>query len=261
MLVTTATVHGQTYRGKELTEVALVADSQTLVPGRPLLVGVHMKMAEGWHTYWKFAGDAGLGTEVEWTLPEGFRVSGLEWPMPHRFVEPGDILVNGYKDEKLLMARLFPPRDLDQDEVTLTARVSWLICERICIPGEAEVSLTLRVSDQPQPTHADLFRKFRDRLPVRSTPPFETAWERHGGSFRLTVRGVEEGRLDFFPLPPDQADAGHVRTDSRNGEWTITIPVQNVPAHYRGLEGVLVLETEVNGEKARRGWHLPRPRG
>ena len=260
-MVSTAKVHGQTYRGQELTEVSLVADSETLVPGRPLMLGVKMTMAEGWHTYWEFSGDAGLATEVEWELPEGFRVSGLEWPLPRRFVEPGDIHVNGYKDEKLLMARLFPPRGFDGEEVTVKARVSWLICEKICIPGEAEVSLTLRVADEVRPAHADLFRKYRERLPLRTAPPHDIAWERLDGAFRLTVKGVDNGKPDFFPLPPAQTDAGHVSAETRNGDWVFTIPVQNVPDDLRGLEGVLVVESEENGTTTRRGWRLARPRG
>ena len=42
------------------TKVSLLADVKTIQPGVPFTVGVLMKMDEGWHTYWKNAGEAGL---------------------------------------------------------------------------------------------------------------------------------------------------------------------------------------------------------
>ena len=43
-------------------------------------------MRPGWHVYWRNPGDAGLPTEIAWTLPPGFTAGEIAWPTPERFV-------------------------------------------------------------------------------------------------------------------------------------------------------------------------------
>ncbi len=59
-------VKGQTYEGKELVKAELVADTSAIAPGKKFTAGLLLRMAPGWHTYWKFSGDAGIPTELKW---------------------------------------------------------------------------------------------------------------------------------------------------------------------------------------------------
>src|SRR6202030_2370065 len=97
--------------------------------------------APAWHTYWKFSGDAGLPTEIKWNLPAGWKVSEIQWPIPLKTNDPGDILTYGYQDEVLLMQEITPPAKIDKSQVQLTAAADWLVCEKICIPGSAKLQL------------------------------------------------------------------------------------------------------------------------
>ncbi len=69
---------GQTYQGKQLVKPELLADTTAVVPGKPFIVGLLLRMAPGWHTYWKFSGDAGLPTEAKWKLPAGWKISEIQ---------------------------------------------------------------------------------------------------------------------------------------------------------------------------------------
>ena len=104
-----AFLQGQTYEGKVLVKASLMADTTAFVPGRPFMVGLLLRMAPGWHTYWKFSGDAGLPTEIKWKLPSGWKVGEIEWPIPLKLKDPGDIVTYGYSDEVLLMQQITPP--------------------------------------------------------------------------------------------------------------------------------------------------------
>ena len=64
----------QSYQGKQLVRTELLADTNAIVPGKPFTVGLLLRMAPGWHTYWKFSGDAGLPTELKWKLPPGWKI-------------------------------------------------------------------------------------------------------------------------------------------------------------------------------------------
>ena len=112
----------QIVEGQTLVSASLLADTTALTPGKPFEVGLLLEMAPGWHTYWEYPGDAGLPTTIAWTLPEGFGAGPIQWPLPRRILEPGDIEVYAYKDKVLLITTILPPADLKEQSVTLRAR-------------------------------------------------------------------------------------------------------------------------------------------
>ena len=156
-----ALARGQTYEGKQLVKAELLADTNAVVPGKPFTAGLLLRMAPGWHTYWKFPGDAGIPTEMKWNLPPGWKVGEIQWPIPLKLTEPGDIQIYGYHDAVLLMQEITPPASISDSSVTLAADANWLVCEKICIPGNASVQVALPVSTASSPANAELFARFR----------------------------------------------------------------------------------------------------
>src|SRR5947207_2903295 len=144
---------GQTYQGKQLVRAELLADTTAIVPGKSFTVGLLLRMAPGWHTYWKFSGDAGLPTELKWKLPPGWKSGEVQWPIPLKTVDPGDIQTYGYVHEVLLRQEITPPPKIENSTIKLVADASWLVCEKICIPGSATLELELPVSASSQPTN------------------------------------------------------------------------------------------------------------
>ena len=116
--------HGlaQTYQGKQLVRAELLADTNAIVPGKSFTVGLLLRMAPGWHTYWKFSGDAGLPTELKWKLPPGWKVGDIQWPIPLKTIDPGDIETYGYENEVLLMQEITPPSKIDGSSAKLSDR-------------------------------------------------------------------------------------------------------------------------------------------
>ena len=212
---------GPKIRGRELVESRLIADSATVVPSQPFTAGLLLKMAPGWHTYWQFAGDAGIPTELKWKLPPGWKAGPIQWPIPLKLNEPGDIQIFGYHDEVLLMMQLTPPEKIASSSVHLAAAANWLVCEKNLHPGSANLQLDLPVGPQPPPANTDLFAKYRDRLP-RSLPSSAGSafhWERTAKAFRLTITDkslAREASVDFFPLPQGSTILGHVRREQTN---------------------------------------------
>jgi thiol:disulfide interchange protein/DsbC/DsbD-like thiol-disulfide interchange protein len=241
-----AAAQAQVYQGKTIVTASLVSDTSAIVPGKPFEVGVLLEMAPGWHTYWEYAGDAGLPTSIAWTLPDGFVAGPIQWPLPHRVIEPGDIEVYAYKDKVLLLSAIVPPANITEKTVTLRANVDWLVCEQICIPGSANSELSLPVDRQAAPANMELFSAFRRLLPSATAPPYQLAWTREGNSLVLNVTGLEKAKaVDLFPLAGPGEQVEHPRNGPvRDGTATITV------AHSGDLRGVLVVDTE--GE--RKGW-------
>jgi DsbC/DsbD-like thiol-disulfide interchange protein len=145
----------------------LVADAAAIEPGRTFTVGVLFRIREGWHIYWKSPGEAGLATEVTFTLPKGFQAGPLRWPAPTRFSQPGDIVGFGYSKAAFLTARVKAPSKLPEGgQIPVTAEVSWLECEKRCVPGHARLAMSLPVARASAPANEELFAEWEKRLPV-----------------------------------------------------------------------------------------------
>ncbi len=246
-LVFFSVVRAQQYEGKTLVSASLIADTTAITPGQPFEVGLLLEMAPKWHTYWQYPGDAGIPTTIAWTLPEGFGNGPIQWPLPERVVEPGDIEVYAYKDKILLITTVIPPADLKEKTITLRAKAAWLVCEEICIPGSAEVELTLPVGDAA-PANTELFSTFRARLPSAEPPPFSLVWKKTATSLLLTVSGLPAAKsVDLFPLPATDQQVSHPK-DSPITDGAASVEIETTG----DLRGVLMLETDTG----RQGWFV-----
>src|SRR5438874_1545197 len=222
---------GQTYQGKQLVKAELLADTNAVVPGKPFTVGLLLRMAPHWHTYWKFSGDAGIPTELKWKLPPGWKAGEIQWPIPLKTIDPGDIQTYGYQDEVLLMQEITPPARIDNSPVKLSADATWLVCEKICIPGGANLELELPTSTTAVPKNTDLFARYRRLLPQNFPDP-KTAtatWSRANSELRLKI--VNENlpnypTVDFYPLPQGNTVVGHPGVESgKENAITFRIPI------------------------------------
>ena len=212
-----------------LVKAQLLADVAGVQPGATFTVGVLLEMERGWHIYWKHPGDAGLPTAVNLRLPPGFStVTGLQWPVPQRFAQPGGVAGFGYEGSVLLTQRVKAPEGLAAEgPVQVGADVSWLACKEACVPGSARLRLSLPVVESAAPAGAGLFAAWRERLPVDSgAPTSPLAFEVKGGippeaeSGRIEIRiawRVLPAAVDWFPdLPPWLAvEDVSIRTDGR----------------------------------------------
>jgi len=131
--------------------LVLVAPSEGVRAGEPFTILIRLEMDEGWHTYTDPPGDAGMATEVDWTLPPGFSAGAIQWPEAHDF-HLGPLKTRGYEGMVDLPVRITPPAHIPDETVTLQAQVSWLACEIECVPGSAGLALELPILHDGQAT-------------------------------------------------------------------------------------------------------------
>ncbi|PYL10904.1 MAG: hypothetical protein DMF48_09685, partial [Verrucomicrobia bacterium] len=255
--------HGlaQTYQGKQLVKAELLADTNAIVPGKPFTVGLLLRMAPGWHTYWKFSGDAGLPTEMKWKLPPGWKIGDIRWPIPLKTSDPGDIETYGYENAVLLMQEITPPAKIDASSATLSAEANWLVCEKICIPGGAPLHLDLPVASTSQPANTDVFARYRRLLPQNLPGPdvARADWSRVGSDVRLKITSETLAKypaVDFFPLPGQDTITGHPAVQSRsNNEIAFRIPLESAPKDLSSMAGLVVFAQQPNGDD-RAAWQI-----
>lgn len=227
----------QVQNGRELVKASLVADQSAIRPGQTFRIGVHYQMAPRWHIYWKYPGDAGVPTRIDWKLPPGFEVSNLRWPVPAREKEPGDLEVFSYPEEVLLYAEVKAPARLPDGPVQIGAHSEWLVCERECVPGSAELSLTLPQGDGGPSAVQPLFGRFAKRTPGPLPSSAHVRFAREGKQLRVTVEGVPDGEpVEFYPVPPAGVELGH----GVGAGHTVTFEVVSEPQPVQHVPGLLL---------------------
>jgi thiol:disulfide interchange protein DsbD len=246
----------------------ILADVSAIAPGEPFDVAVLLEVEPHWHVYWKNPGDSGLPTSVEFALPQGFTVGELKWPVPTVFKSAGGLTDYGYEGSLLLSARVSPPRGLEPgSSVDIKARVSWVSCRDICIPGRAELELKLPVSKSAERANTELFSEWRDRLPVNysgSSPPFEIeiktvpkSENEHTVEMFLDPEGTITG-VGLYPMPGNSFIVdGIVVRNGEIGKKSITFDVKVLPSLEQSQKDLdtLIVYTDKSGKKS--GYEFP----
>lgn len=193
------TLSAETVRDQYV-QVELISEYTSIQPLHVFTVALKLKHDEGWHTYWKNPGDAGLPTEIDWALPDGFRAGEIQWPTPRQLPFQGGINY-GYEGTVLLLVDITAPENIIGDAVQIAARVNWLMCEDVCIPGEADLSLLLPVvpkSPEINVNEKESFKRTRQRLPRELS-----AWK---------VNAYLEDEQVTLSIAPDTADQKNIST-------------------------------------------------
>jgi len=231
--------------------VQLVVVDDNLFPGSSdnSLAGLYFKLEPGWHIYWKNAGDSGEPPRIHWTLPEGITAGPLQFPSPKR-LPLGPLMDFGYEGEVYFPIALSVARDVKPGPVTLHAKVDWLVCREVCIPGKAELEVKRRVAAKgdvsAENADYELFLRlakaslFPEPLPATAKAIFQPS----PTGFRLAVdTGQRESTAEFFPADQDILDypAPQKLTPTATGFILELKKDANLTANPAQLSGVIEL--------------------
>ena len=188
--------------------VELITDSVSPVKGRPVWIGVRFVLEAGWHVYWQNPGDSGGPPAVAWHLPKGVTAGDIQWPAPER-IEAGPIVNYGYQGEVVLPVPLRVAPDA-AGGFTVGASIKWLVCRDMCLPGKADLELTLPLAADLGATAkswAALVKGSLDLVPRKAPAAWKATARSEGDRF---VIAIDTGKLEkggvFFPLDADQID-------------------------------------------------------
>jgi DsbC/DsbD-like thiol-disulfide interchange protein len=116
--------------------VRLLAGSRS---GAVLLGGIAVQLQPGWHTYWRTPGDSGVPPRFDFSKSENVDAVTVMWPAPVKFDDGAGGTSLGYKQQVVLPLRIVA-KSADKP-VTLRADINYAVCEKLCIPVEANAEL------------------------------------------------------------------------------------------------------------------------
>ena len=130
------------------TDWAKAAKSEArLVAGGARLAGFEIALAPGAITYWRDPGDAGLPPTFDFSGSDN--VAGVEpaFPAPKRIREADGGEAFGYDGEVVIALRV-EPKDPSKP-ATLALDANYAVCEKVCLPAQAHLALTLPAGSSP----------------------------------------------------------------------------------------------------------------
>jgi DsbC/DsbD-like thiol-disulfide interchange protein len=116
--------------------VRLLAGSRS---GAVLLGGIAFQLQPGWKTYWRTPGDSGVPPRFDFSKSENIEAVTVLWPAPLQFDDGAGGVSLGYHDQFVLPLRIVA-KNADKP-VTLRADINYAVCEKLCIPVEANAEL------------------------------------------------------------------------------------------------------------------------
>lgn len=183
----------------ENTRATLIASQDGIKPGGDITLGLLLTPRAGWHTYWENPGDAGIPTTLEWSLPEAIKAGPVQWPLP-TILREDTLAIYGYKDEVLLPVNITIPANYSDKNLLVSLHASWLVCDNICVPESADLTLDIPVTDAPHDSaETARFASAKAALPQMIDTPL--GYRVNGENFELALPDTVNtaGEVYFFP--------------------------------------------------------------
>lgn len=184
----------------------IIAENTSLTPQAENRLAVVLEHADGWHTYWRMPGDAGLVTEFTFTKPSNIKVTPPRFPLPER-IRTGELIGFGYEGTTAFPFTVEVPRQVRfGDRVTISVKVDYLACADVCVPGTANASIRLPLAVVGKPSGDEAAIKEAESLIPETIATDAVRAVIDENRIRIEVApsaGIVEHTLDFFPLEDD----------------------------------------------------------
>lgn len=170
--------------------------------------GLEFLMEPGWHTYWRYAGEAGIPPQISVTRSKNVADLDILYPVPERY-DDGFSESIVYHDGIVLPFLITP--DSAEDPAHLEIEVFFGICKDICVPGEASLSLDFRPDDRDDTLAGKLVQ--RDLSAVPGAGPVDgldiTSVSYDGGDYiMIETQAADSQNVDLFAAGPEGSFIG-----------------------------------------------------
>jgi DsbC/DsbD-like thiol-disulfide interchange protein len=227
------------------------------------LAGIEVDLAEGWKTYWRMPGDAGVPPTLDWSNSTNTAAINVLYPAPTRLVEPAAQTI-GYKGTTIFPVEVKP---LDPAKpIVLDLQLELGICREICIPGEVKLSLTIPPSGLSGASPVAAWRERVPRLQAlrgKADPDLKRVTAvLDGTTSRLLVEAAFPGggkQADVFIEAPDGIYVPMTKrlSDGPGGVARFEVDLSRIDAHdLKGKQLTLTLVGD-GGAATEATWQLP----
>ena len=205
----------------------------SLLPGWTMRNGHYMaalqvKLAPGWHTYWRAPGAAGIPPQLDWSGSKNIANVQFHWPIPNIYVQ-NDMPFLGYETELILPIEFTP---VTAGTIVVQGDIMMGVCEDVCMPYTATFQGTL-AQNTPAP-HVGHIKAALERQPKRlSGARCAATVIEDGMTITATLKAPSLGPTEMAVLEhPDPNVWVSESITTRSGR-TVTVQSDMVPEHAK----------------------------
>ena len=228
-------------------DVQLLSELQSIKNQKNIVFGLQMTLPEGWHTYWRTAGDSGYGLKIDTAGSENIAKAELLWPVPHRFEFSG---FTNYGYENKVVFPLLVTVDKSGRPVKLNLKIDYLLCKDICMPKTLSLAKVLPLGfGQVDEAALPILRAALEQAPQKSSAHLSVEQAVIDGDHLLIKTTFDHAPIDpeaFMEFSDSSLGlVGDVKTSVRGNSSVFDVAVSN-PNHI-DLTGVNLTVTIKEG--------------
>lgn len=144
----------------------IILDSFDIEKDSVIQAGILITLEDGWHIYWRNSGDSGMPTSFEFDVPDGIKVTEIQWPIPKIFEFEG-YASYGYEDKVLFPFKLILSKENYDKPFLINVKLKSLICKDVCKPynDELKKEIDLNKSIVSSSDINEIFKQTFENLP------------------------------------------------------------------------------------------------
>jgi DsbC/DsbD-like thiol-disulfide interchange protein len=211
--------------GDARSAMRVVAGSSATPERAAIRAGIEIRLKKGWHTYWRYPGDAGVPPRFDFAGSQNVKSIEVLWPAPQRIPEQGLVTI-GYTGDVILPLAIVPQNS--GEPIKLRLKLDYAVCETLCVPAEGKAELTL--SGGPSP-HDGALTAAEARLPHKAAV---------GEGSTLAIKSVRREAAGsrarvLVDVAASPAAAVALFAEGPTPEWALPVPVA-VDGAPKGLQ-------------------------
>ena len=181
-----------------------------------IAAGLAIDLPEGWKTYWRTPGDAGMPPVFDASTSRGLGPIGVRFPAPERFDEAG-LTAIGYTGSVVLPLDVALANPEAPGLLSITVMVG--LCHEICVPFETRVEAEIPPNRAVDATARAAIDAAQARVPgpAEATSPHVTMVHREIGS-------VGPRLVAAVAMPPEGEGRRDVLVEGPGPEWSLPQP-------------------------------------
>lgn len=206
-------------------KVGLISNVTGVKSGNSFFLGVDVAMDEGWDTYWRMPGEAGLPPVFDWTGSENIETPIIFWPAPERITVSGFDNF-GYKG-RVIFPALVKIKESGK-KVLVKLKIDLLLCNNICVPQSFTAALDLPVKESVATPDAEFIGRAFSHVPVTVPPANFKPQKMWVGDKSLEMTVATDLRpkvMDVFVENIDQLSLGRPGFDLVPGKRELAVHI------------------------------------
>ena len=190
------------------------------------VAGFEIRLKPGAITYWRDPGDSGLPPTFDFAGSDNVETVEPLFPAPKRMHEADGGQAFGYDGDVILPLRI-RPRDSTKP-VTLALHADFAVCEKVCLPAKARLTLTLPAA-AASPYAAAVGGALAAVPRAVARKEFGEFSTTGGESWRLCAAHEQGAPRDLFVEPPEGWWLTATPTGDEPGRDCFTIALRDKP--------------------------------